>query len=104
MATLKMTTGAVMDTVTETAVAVSGVVKSVGVGAAMLHDFVQDQRATQLKMLSINKEFRKDQVLHTKMVEIDQIMEGAQHYMDESPERAQRCQAIMARLEKAWGE
>jgi hypothetical protein len=99
-----MTSSAVLDTVSETALAVSKTVKSVAVGADMLHDFVQHQRYIQLKNLGLAKEFVKEQMITSKMLELDQVLDAAQVYMDADPMRAQRCLKLRDRLEKAWGE
>lgn len=103
MATLKMTSSAVLDTVSDTAVAISKTVQSVGVGADMLHDFVQHQRYVQLKSLAIAKEFVKEQTITSKMLELDQVLDAAQVYMNADPVRAQRCELLRVRLETAWG-
>lgn len=89
MATVRMAAGSVLGTVTDTANAVSSIVKSVSSGAQMLNVYVEQQLKNQTIRNVLNEVTFVENIIEENAFESTQRREKINAYLDANPRRAE---------------
>lgn len=95
MATARLTGAALLNTVSETANAVTNIVQSVSTGAQMINDFATDAREKQLINIKLSKVGYVETLQATKAQEIDEARQKLLDYVGNDSAKADRIQMIM---------
>jgi hypothetical protein len=98
MATVRMATTAALGVVTETATAITDVVKSASTGARMLNAFVEDQARRQQIDIKLGFVGYEDRKIAEKQIEIAQQHKAIAQYAQENPEQVELLNKIREQL------
>ena len=101
MATARLAATSVLTTVAETANTVTNLVTSIGTGAKMINDFASNARANQLMNIKASAVGYEENLIATKMLEIDEVQQRLVDYIGNDPAKAARLDLIRTALKAA---
>lgn len=104
MATARMTLGAALGTINDTATAISSVVTTISDGVGMLHDYTRDaRRKQQLRMIGDEDDYI-NRLTEDRAKENAQRREDINNWASANPEREKYYLEELDRLKKLYTE
>lgn len=104
MASVRMATGSVLATITDSANAVSSVVNTFSSSLAMLNDYVARQRGLQQERAIVENTTFRTQLVQEANLEITQRQEKIDQYLEGNPRRKEIYDQSNAALLKAFAD